>query len=306
MAHRFGSTLKSPLFMLDPIRNNKSGSETTEQTFFVKGEESSETSSSSYEHIGGDDDVFIINSQNGSFQLNRNTLKETLLDLKTQSHVSVRSLSADHTEAFRSVIEALRLLYGSQALYDLVLTDIRNIFHDVKDIKPGTVAAAFVGCFNDDNFTGPMGCSPKCAAALPPTEGTPGYYNCEDLVLIYSGGMFSSLNDKLSNHAFIYVGEDSFQGFTHENINQLRHAGIEKASLVYGNHDGSYREITGALPLEQLPTTNISTNSSTQPTDIQSPTTNENASNTTGAIIIGVIIVIIIILLLVVFYRSYV
>jgi hypothetical protein len=306
MSLKFGSNINSPLFMSDPVpvRNskNQNGLATADQSFFVKGDEPAKQESDSYEHLGGEDDVFLINSQGGSFQLHRNTLKETLRELKTQSHVSIRNLSADHTEAFRSVIEALRLLYGSQALYDIVLSDIRAIFSDVKDIKPGTVAASFVGCFNDDKFPGPMGCSPKCAAALPPTEGTPGYYNCEDLVLIYSGGLFSSLNDKLSTHAYIYIGEDDFKGFSQENIRQLREAGIENASLVFGNQDGSYREITGVLTLDQLPakdSVELTAN------ETQSPTANETSSNTTGAIVIGVIIIVIVLLLLVILYRTY-
>jgi len=243
----------------------------------------------------------VINNNGGSFQLHRNTLKETLVDLKSQSHVSIRNLSAEYTESFRSVIEALRLLYGSQALYDMVLNDIRHIFSDVKDIKPGTVAASFVGCLNDDKFSGPIGCSPKCAAALPPTEGTPGYYNCEDLVLIYSGGLFSSLNDKLSNHAYIYIGDTNFEGFSGENVQQLRDAGIEKVTLVFGDKDGAYSEITEVLPLDQIPT---KAGSNVNTSNLQASST-ETSSNTTGAIVIGVIVVVIVILLLVILYRTY-
>lgn len=308
MSQKFGSSINSALFMSDPVpvRNNKNPSGTTnpEQSYFVKGDETSHSTLGSYEHIGGEDDVFLINSQGGSFHLHRTTLKETLRDLKTQCHVSIRNLSTDHTEAFLSVIEALRLLYASQALYDLVLTDIRDIFSDVTDVKPGTVAASFIGCFNDTKFPGPMGCSPKCAAALPPPEGTPGYYNCEDLVLIYSGGMFSSLNDKLSTHAYIYIGEENFNGFSHENISQLREAGIERGSLIFGNQDGSYREITEPLAIDQLPVQQ-STTTTNSVNETQSPTTNTDASNATGAVVIGIIIVIIIILLLLVLYRAY-
>lgn len=287
-----------------PVRNGKpqSGINNDEQSFFIKGDDSSKSTPGSYEHIGGEDDIFLINVEGGSFQLHRNTLKETLQELKTQSHVSVRNLSVDHTEAFRSVLEALRFLYNSQALYDIVLTDIRCIFGDIKNVIPGTVAASFIGCFNDDKFPGPMGCSPTCAAGLPPTEGTPGYYNCEDLVLIYSGGMFSSLNDKLSTHAYIYIGEENFTTFTPENIRQLREAGIENASLVFGNQDG-YREITGALPLDQLPTGAATEVNTTTETPL--PNTDTQSSNTTGAIVIGVIIIVIFILLLVVLYRAY-
>lgn len=313
MSQRLGSNINSPLFMADPVpvrRNgNQNASYNTDQSFFVKGEEIQNGHTGSYEHVGGEEDIFIINGQGGSFQLHRKTLKDTLSDLKTQANVSVRQLSPEHTESFRSIVEALRLLYGSQALYDLVLTDIRAVFSDIKDVKPGTVAAFFIGCFNDDKFPGPMGCSPKCAASLPPAEGTPGYTNCDDLVLIYSEGLFSSLNEKRSSHSYIYIGDADFSGFTVENIRQLREAGIENSSLIFGNQDGSYREVTSALTLDQLPRKLESETSKLQSSATNNqpaPNNTENSNTTSGAgIVFAIIIIVIIILLLVVLYRAY-
>lgn len=319
MSQQLGSNINSPLFMADPVPVLRNGNQTTsynsDQSFFVKGDETQNGHTGSYEHVGGEEDIFIINGQGGSFQFHRKTLKDTLADLKTQANVSVRQLSPEHTESFRSIVEALRLLYGSQALYDLVLTDIRAVFSDVKDVKPGTVAAFFIGCFNDDKFPGPIGCSPKCAASLPPAEGTPGYANCDDLVLIYSEGLFSSLNEKRSSHSYIYIGDSDFSGFTIENIRQLREAGIENSSLIFGNHDGSYREVTSALTLDQLPC-KIETEAPKAPkapkaqssgTNHQPTPTNPDSSNTnSGAgILFAIIIIVIIILLLVVLYRAY-
>ena len=307
MSQRLGSNINSPLFMTDPVPvrrdGNHAASNNNDQSFFVKGGEQNNNNNDTYEHVGGEEDVFIINSQGGSFQLHRNTLKETLTDLKSQANVSVRHLNPEHTESFRSVVETLRLLYGSQALYDLVLTDIRSVFADVKDIKPGTVAAFFIGCFNDDKFPGPMGCSPKCAASLPPAEGTPGYTSCDDLVLIYSEGLFSSLNEKHSTHAYIYIGETNFSGFSTKNIRQLKDAGLENASLIFGNQDGSYREVTSALTLDQLP--RKSGSDLNQLSTEASTTQNETNTNSGAGVVFAIIIIVIIILLLIVLYRSY-
>jgi hypothetical protein len=298
MSQRLGSSINSPLFMADPLPVLNDGlptySEQPENTYLVKGDDTKDEIPDTYEHVGGEEDVFIINNQGGSFQLHRKTLRDILTQLKSQSSVSVRQLSPDHSESFRSIVEALRLLYGSQALYDLVLSDIRDVFSDVTDIKPGTVSAFFIGCFNDDKFTGPMGCSPKCAASLPPSEGTPGYANCDDLVLIYTDRLFSSLNVKRSPHAYIYIEDPNFVGFTQDNISQLSEAGIENASLVFGNHDGSYREITSALSLNELP---LQSNDNTKATQ-------EEQSNNAG-VVFAVIILLIIVLLLIVLYRSY-
>lgn len=306
MSHRLGSSINSPLFMVDPVPVRSNGttniSLNNNQSFFIKGDDQQNNTTDSYQHVGGEEDVFIINGPSESFQLHRKTLKEALEELKTQANIPLRQLNPQHTESFRSIVEALRLLYGSQALYDLILTDIRAVFSDVKDVRPGTVAAFFIGCFNDDKFPGPMGCSPKCAASLPPTEGTPGYNNCEDLVLIYSGGLFSSLNEKRSIHAYIYIDDHDFQGFSLENIRQLRDAGIENASLIFGNQDGSYREVTGALAIDQLPLRSETTSS----VNSQQINTNETtSSNSSAGVIFAIIFLIIIILLLVVLYRAY-
>lgn len=306
MSQRFGSNINSPLFMTDPVpvRRGTQLNVTTnsDQSFFVKGDDPKTNNTSVYEHVGGEEDVFIINGQDGSFQLHRKALRETLNDLKNQANVSVRHLNPEHTESFRSIVEALRLLYGSQALYDLVLTDIRNVFTDVKDVKPGTVAAFFIGCFSDDKFPGPMGCSPKCAASLPPAEGTPGYANCDDLVLIYSDGLFSSLNEKRSTHAYIYVAETDFNGFTSENLRQLRGADIENVSLIFGNQDGSYREVTSSLTIDQLPHKESDGEGKVSPAQVSDDSTTSN--NTGAGIALAIVIIVIIILLFIVFYRE--
>lgn len=304
MSQRLGSHITSSLFMSDPVPVRQSGnysiSHHIDQSYFVKGDDTKNNILDTYERVGGEEDVFIINSEGGSFQLHRKTLREILAELKTQANVSVRQLSAEQTESFRSIVEALRLLYGSQALYDLVLTDIRNVFNDVKDVKPGTVAAFFIGCFNDDKFPGPMGCSPKCAASLPPSEGTPGYANCDDLVLIYNEGLFSSLNAKQSIHAYIYIEDVNFSGFTTENIRQLQGAGIENASLIFGNNDGSYREITSATAVTELPK-----KTENQPTTTQTDSSSSSSNATGAGVVFAIIIIVIIILLIVLFYRAY-
>ena len=307
MSHQLRNSISSPLFMIPPTPTNNNSLSTNpssnNQSYFIKGDDVTD----SYQHVGGDDDVFIINGPSESFQLHRNTLKEALEELKTQANVPLRQLNSQYTESFRSIVEALRLLYGSQAVYDLILTDIRNVFSDIKDVRPGTVAAFFIGCFNDDKFPGPMGCSPKCAASLPPTEGTPGYNNCEDLVLIYSDGLFSSLNEKQSTHAYIYIGDPNFQGFSIENIRQLRDAGVENATLIFGNEDGSYREVTSSLPIDKLPILSETSQNNLTPSADNTPSSSssDESSNTNTGLIFAIIIIIIIILLLALLYKTY-
>jgi hypothetical protein len=287
--------------MIDPAPVEQRPEPTSEiQRFFFKGETKNDT----YEKIGGSDDLYNVKTPTGAFQLSRASLKETLLELKQHAKVSVLHLDPVQTESFRVIVEALRLLFGSQALYDLVLADIRDIFSDITDIKPGTVAAYFIGCFSDDKFPGPAGCSPKCAASLPPAEGTPGYTTCDDLVLIYADGTFNSLNDKRSKHVHIYIDAPEFKGFTSENIKQLRDAEIETASLIFGNPDGSYREVTSPLALDMLPIQAQAQTQTVQTSSTPTSTSTTTTDNTTG-IIFAVVLAIVIIVLLFVLYRAY-
>jgi len=304
MSSRSETKINSELFMSDPVpirsHISKSLSNNKEQGFFVKGDEGKEMG---YEHIGGDEDIFIIKGQGDSFQLHRKVLKDTLVSLKSQAHVSIRQLNPQNTEYFKSVVEALRLLYGSPALYDLVLLDIRSVFGDIQNVKPGELGAFFIGCFSESNFNGPQGCNPTCVSSIVPTDGTPGYSVCEDLVLIYSDGSFSSLNERQSKHAYVYISEDNFQGFSNANIEQLKEAGLVSISLIFGNPDGSYKEMGSPLTLNQLP----KSNGSVGPMQVSQQTTTDttDTSDSGAGIVIAVIIIIMIILLLIFLYRGY-
>lgn len=309
MTHPYRSSINSSLFMNDPVpvrRHDRISNNLNDQTFFIKGDDTKNDPIGVYENKDDDQDTYIVKPPNGdSFQLNRRVLKDSLEDLKKLSHIPIRQLNDAHTESFRTIVEALKLLHTSPALYELILSDIRAIFNDIKDVRPGTLAAFFIGCFNpDDKFPAPMGCSPKCAASLPPSEGTPGYSSCDDIVLIYSKELFSSLNNKQSSHAFIYIENSSFSGFTHENIKQLKDAGIESATLIYGNEEnGSYHEVTSPLPLDQLPHKSEITQT-IKTTQIQQ-NDNSASSNSGAGVIFAIIIIIIIILLIVILYKTY-
>lgn len=305
MAHRLGSNINSPLFMSDPvpIRNSKNSTidKVTDDSYLLKGDNKKDNHKSSYEYLGGEEEIFIIRYPGGAYQLHRKNLRDTLKELKPQSNVQVRQLSEEQTESFRSIIEALNLLHGSKELYNIMLEDVKNVFSDVNNVKPGTVAAFFIGCSDNTNFDGAIGCNPKCAGSLAPSEDNHDYTACEDLVLVYNEGLFSSLNDKSSTHVYIYIEQDSFSGFTEENINQLKEAGVESATLVFGNKDNSYTEVTKRLLIEELPNKNNQPKLSPEETINNTLTNNVNG----GAVFIVIIIIIILLLILILFRRNY-
>jgi hypothetical protein len=239
-----------------------------------------------YEKISSEEEIYLIKTDNGSYELHRKNLINTLIELKKHAHVFVSKLGPAESDMLKSTIEATRILYNSKALKDLVLTDIREIFGDVKNPIPGSLSAYFTGCFNDDNFNGPvLACNPRCAAsALGSDQGL----ECIDSVLIFSNGTFNKLNDKKSFHAYIYIEDDKFTTFSSYHIKLLNDAGITTVTLIYGNKDGSYREVTGRLALDQM---------LTQP--------DSNSSAWPGIIIVIVIIVILILLGAMFYYKGY-
>lgn len=269
-----------------PIKNDRS-SGNKNNAIFIKGNKDV-----TFELKKGYDNVYIIKTaDNRKIEFDRSSLLEALDDLKKYAQTQIKTLEQEQKESCSKVMNALGMLHKTGKLYDLIYSDIKKIFEDVKIIIPGTIAAYFIGCSSNDNFNGPIGCNPKCAAALAPGEKNPGEYSCDDLVLMYEQDRtFSSLNQKMSSHVYLYIVPFEFKGFTKEDIKQLTDANISTVTLIYGKSDGTYGDIISQMPVENLPT-------ETQNTDT---TTSDN----NGWILFVIIIAIIIIILLLFLYQS--
>jgi hypothetical protein len=269
-----------------PIKNTK-GSDHN-KNLFIKGNKDA-----TFELKKGHDNVYLIKtSDNKRFEFDRHSFLDTLTDLKKYSHNPIRILEGESKEKFTKIMNAIEMLYKTGKLYDLIHNDIQSIYDDVKIVIPGTIAAYFIGCSSNDNFAGPMGCNPKCAASLVPGGKNHGEYSCEDLVLMYENdGSFSSLNQRNSKHAYIHIGDINFKGFTENNIKELDNANISSVTLTHSKADGSYEDPTSAMPIDKLP---LLSQTQVVPSD-------DN-----GAWILFIIIIAIIIILLLIFlYQSY-
>lgn len=227
------------------------------------------------------------------YQLNRTALRNSLQALKTYAHANINDLDVASSEIFQTVVRAMSVVEEVQPLYEHVLADVRSVFNDIGTPKTGTVGGFFMGCFTNDTFPGPKGCSPRCASALQPAQDTPDFAKCEDLTLIYRDGAFLSLNQNKSTHAYVYIEDEKFQSFTAGNIRTLREEGIQKITMIHGNSDGSYREVSSRLGLEQLPVSSAAVT-----TQSNGDTSDTNEDNTAAIVILVILIIIIVILLL--------
>ena len=202
-----------------------------------------------YEKISDEEDLYIIRTADKKYHLYRQRLINTVKELHSYATVQISQLEKEQAKLLESTMEATRILYNSKVLKKLILDDIQQIFKDVKNPRPGSVAAFFLACFNKDNFQGPLGCNPRCAASSMGCE----HFDCADTILVYSNREFNALNDKHTEHAYIYIESDKFNHFTPQCIQKLRDANIFSVTMIYGDATGSYKEVSYKLSLDQLP-----------------------------------------------------
>ena len=238
----------------------------------------------SYEKISDEEDLYIIRTKGKSHYLYRQRLIDTVTELHDYAHVQISQLEKPQAKLLSSTIEATRILYNSNVLKILILDDIQRIFSDIKNPTPGSVSAFFLACFNNDDFNGPLGCNPRCAASSLKCDT----FECSDNILVYSNHEFNSLNDKQTSHAYIYIESPTFVTFQPHEVQMLRDANISTVTLIYGNANGTYLEVTNKMSIHDLPLSQNTTTAST------------------GTILVIIILVILIILgLLFVYGKGY-
>lgn len=201
--------------------------------------------------IAGQDEVYftkdgskgkngvIVDGPEGKFTFFRDNLKQALEQLHDKRFSSVDDLSPVEREKFVNVVESLKMIQSTPDVYTSVMREVNEMYRDEK-VVPGTIGSFLIGCFNDDKLDISPGCNPKCTASLPrdPTSED----NCEDLVLIYNGKL-NSLNDKRSEHAYIYIESEKFLGFDQRQIDQLTEAGVREVTLIESDSTGKYKEL---------------------------------------------------------------
>ena len=241
------SLINTSLFM-----NHSTSQQSSDET-------ESEHEDASYVKVSDEEDLYIIHTSDKKFYLYRQRLIDTVKELHAYANVQITQLDKEQAKLLNSTIEATRILYNSNVLKKLILTDIQDIFKDVKNPTPGSVSAFFLACFNKDDFQGPLGCNPRCAASSLGCNT----FDCADTILVYANHQFNALNDKQTSHAYIYIECDKFITFKPQEIQQLRDAHISTVTLIYGNKNGTYREITYKMPIDKLPINNNTTTAST-------------------------------------------
>ena len=281
---RGGSRISSSLFSQPVVKPNKPS------VVVAKGP-------GDYVHVGGNGDDYEVKDASGTpFTFSRQHLREALAALKPSAGVAINALTVDLKKIFDDVSSTMATLYQTPAYYELVTADVRTAFAEIREPRVGTVGAYFMGCFTiDKGFTGPMTCSPKCAASLMPSPGTPGFGGaCDDRVLTYLDNKLAALNDKKANLAYIYV-DNTFKAFTPLAIEQLTAAGIQTAILLVNNEGATV--MRDPMPIANLPKQAPTIDNANQAGSNASTSGGVNGWAIFWAIVIIAIIIIIIVLL---------
>jgi hypothetical protein len=219
----------------------------------------------------------------GTFVLERDRLRDKLEVLRSQASCPIDKLDSKHEAIFKEVVGAMKNLYDT-SLYHVVMKDIVEVFEPVSSNKmvPGTVHSFFLGCASAKSSQSGLkpGCDPKCASGFPDPNTTV----CDDTFLSIKDDKLMAHNTKKTTHAYIFIEDKNFRGFTPEHIDDLRRSGISKASLIRVKENQ-----TGAESKSQYLQYNTTEAVSLDSLPMRSPSPTQSNSSWYTWIIIGII-----------------
>jgi hypothetical protein len=217
-------------------------------------------------------------------------------ELKLKANTKILELDKNSKDYLNSIIDLINTLKPTE-YFNVIKDDINNVFSDVKDIQIGTVASYFT--FSDSKLKN-IECDPKNVLSLV----NPGS-SCNDSSLLYADNTFHFLMNKRTAHAYIYVMNQVFNGFSEENIKELASENITHVTIIVGDNKNNYKTIAEKISLRELPKKNVVPSmAATNPMGMTTTTSSTTTTNTLFIILI-VIALIILIILFIIFAKGY-
>lgn len=242
-------------------------------------------------------------------QISDDELQNLATDLTPFSAMKIEKLPSNIREKFDSMVTYVIALYNTTS-YKRFYTIVSDMFKKVKNVKPGTVGAYFVGCSTKVHGLPNMNCSLLSAGSMPLPKGTKGWKFCDQTVIkaeCHDGKFtFATLhNGKDDQHSFVYVdflSLASFPGFSTQEKIVLSNNGNGKIFLYGVKSEGkNYIPLTeGPTPLGNIKTRDKNTSCNKNQTKnvkkkLNNKSNNNNNENNTFLMIICFIIIIFII-----------
>ena len=169
--------------------------------------------------------------------INVQILREQLDRLSKAKDVAIKNLPSESLDDFTCISNNISNLYGTDG-YNLLFKEIQDRFPMHAKVVPGTVGGYFLGCFAPTNFKYGDTCSLSCVTGAPTFYDNAEIIPCQRNVFIapfdsvgYTFTKLSSGNED-PNTAILFI-QPPFQGFTNEEISQLKGQGLEQIILSY-------------------------------------------------------------------------
>lgn len=243
-----------------------------------------------YKGVKTIEDVNGVKLNKGEFKYNRGAVMSDLMHLKQFSNVPIQSLKKDTLNKFYEMIKINDNLKNDSNLRETFLKDVKKIFTNLENVKPGTVGAVFLDCGN--NFE----CDPLCEKSIFKDDTDK---QCNQIILLYltEDKDFKPLNTiQNSDNCYIYVDskKNQFKGFSKENIQFLKN-NYQSSGYVLLFSDFDKNKTYPQIPLNKLPvasdTQQVATSKDVQPQELQQSV---NMNNVFIVLLILLIILIIV------------
>jgi hypothetical protein len=176
--------------------------------------------------------------------VNVKILREQLNRLTHVKDIPIRNLSESYLDDFTSVSHHITTMYGTDG-YNLLFDEVQSKFPMHAKVTPGTVGGYFLGCFTPSNFKYGDTCSLGCVTGAPIFHDSVDIIPCQRNVYIAPydvGYKFTKLvsGTEEPSIAILFI-QPPFQGFSPDEIYELRNQGIEKVVLsYYDDNKGEY------------------------------------------------------------------
>jgi len=183
------------------------------------------------------------------------TLRNQLDRLSQIKDTPIKSLSHRDLEDFTAISHNISNLYGTDG-YNLLFKEIQERFPLGAKVVPGTVGGYFMGCFSSTNFKYGDTCSLGCVTGAPLFYDNADAIPCQRNIYIAPydmGYTFTKLTSgsEEPDTALLFI-QPPFQGFSPDEMYQLRTQGIEKVILSYYDEKKGEYYVSDVFPFSQI------------------------------------------------------
>jgi hypothetical protein len=188
--------------------------------------------------------------------INVQILRDQLRRLSEVKDTPIKNLGSDYLDDFVCISNNISNLYGTDG-YNLLFKEIQEKFPMNVKVVPGTVSGYFLGCFAPTNFKYGDTCSLSCVTGAPTFYDNAEVIPCQRNVFIapfdsvgYTFTKLSSGNEDPKS-AILFI-QPPFQGFTQDEIKQLKGQGLENIIVSYYDDSKGEYNVSDPISFEKI------------------------------------------------------